>query len=137
MLYENVDKLVQYGINKGLIEDSDRIYTRNIILDLYNEKNYEETVNINQDEDLEVILKELLDEACSRGIIEDSITYRDMFDTKLMNQLMPKPSQVRKEFWEKYKISPQEATDYFYKLSKDSDYIRRYRIKSMVILILL
>ena len=80
-------------------------------------------------EELELILKELLDEAVKRGIIEDSIGYRDLFDTKIMNCLMPRPAQVQETFWKKYEESPQTATDYFYKLSQDSDYIRRYRIK--------
>ena len=70
-----------------------------------------------------------MDEAVKRGIIEDSITYRDLLDTKLMNCLMPRPSQIQEEFWKKYEISPEAATSYYYKLSQDSDYIRRYRIK--------
>ncbi|MGN1266464.1 MAG: UDP-glucose--hexose-1-phosphate uridylyltransferase, partial [Dorea sp.] len=69
-----------------------------------------------------------LDEAVARGIIEDSIVYRDLFDTKLMNCLMPRPSQVQNTFNEKYAQSPEAATDYYYKLSQDSDYIRRYRV---------
>ena len=81
------------------------------------------------DIDLEEVLKGLLDEAVSRGIIEDSVVYRDLFDTKIMNCLMPRPAQVQKEFWDRYEKDPQEATDYFYKLSQDSDYIRRYRVK--------
>ena len=78
---------------------------------------------------LEEVLKELLDEAVERGLIQDSVVYRDLFDTRLMNCLMPRPAQVQNTFWEKYKESPEEATDYFYKLSQDSDYIRRYRVK--------
>ena len=64
-----------------------------------------------------------------RGIIEDSITYRDLFDTKLMNCLMPRPAQIQETFWKEYEKSPEAATAYYYKLSQDSDYIRRYRIK--------
>jgi galT_2: galactose-1-phosphate uridylyltransferase len=59
-------------------------------------------------------LDELLDEAVKRGLIEDSIVYRDLFDTRLMNCLMPRPGQVQKEFWDKYAESPKKATDYFY-----------------------
>ena len=93
------------------------------------EDNYEDIECTSDNRDLEEILKDLLDEAVKRGIIEDSITYRDLFDTKIMNCLMPRPSQIQKEFQEKYNISPEEATSYYYKLSQDSDYIRRYRIK--------
>lgn len=70
-----------------------------------------------------------MDEAVKRGLIEDSIGYRDLFDTKIMNCLVPRPAQVQREFWENYKESPEKATAYFYKLSQDSDYIRRYRVK--------
>lgn len=128
MLNEAIKKLVQYGIDSGLTPESERIYTTNLLLDLFHE---DEFVDVDCDLTqlhLESILKELLDEACSRGIIEDSIVYRDLFDTKLMNCLMPRPSQVQAEFWKRYEVSPKDATDYYYKLSQDSDYIRRYRV---------
>lgn len=104
-------------------------YTTNLLLDLFHEEEYQEPEGTFSGADLEETLRELLDEAVKRGIIEDSIVYRDLFDTRLMNCLMPRPSQVQKEFWERYEESPQKATDYFYKLSQDSDYIRRYRVK--------
>ena len=78
---------------------------------------------------LEDVLADLLDEAVKRGLIEDSVTYRDLFDTRLMNCLVPRPAQIQEKFWEEYKTSPEAATAYYYKLSQDSDYIRRYRIK--------
>ena len=81
------------------------------------------------DPDLEETLNELLDDAAKRGLLEhNSVVYRDLFDTKLMDCLMPRPGEVVKKFEELYAKSPQEATDYFYKLSQDSNYIRRYRI---------
>jgi UDPglucose--hexose-1-phosphate uridylyltransferase len=129
MLYENIKKLVQYGINTGLVPECERIYTTNLLLDLFQESDYEDVDCDLSDIELEEVLKNLLDEACKRGIIEDSIGYRDLFDTRIMNCLMPRPSQVQKEFWEKYQKSPKEATDYFYELSQNSDYIRRYRVK--------
>ncbi len=128
MFFENIKKLVQYGINTGLTPECERIYTTNLLLELFNEDNYEDTDIEGKEIELEVVLKELLDEAVARGIIEDSIVYRDLFDTKMMNCLMPRPAQVQAEFAKKYEASPVEATDYFYKLSQDSDYIRRYRI---------
>lgn len=128
-LYKNIKKLVEYGIQTGLTPECERIYTTNLLLDLFHEDSYEE-VEINPSElVLEEILKELLDEACQRGIIEDSITYRDLFDTKLMNCLMPRPAQIQERFWNAYAVSPEQATEFYYKFSQDSDYIRRYRIK--------
>ena len=129
MFFGNIKKLVQYGINTGLIPECERIYTTNLLLDLFKEDNYEDVDIEGAKIDLEKILKGLLDEAVARGIIEDSIVYRDLFDTKIMNCLMPRPAQVQAEFAKRYEVSPEAATDYFYKLSQDSDYIRRYRIK--------
>lgn len=128
MLSENIKRLVQYGIDAGLTPECERIYTTNLLLELFHEDDYEE-VEVNGGKELEEILGELLDEACSRGIIENSVVYRDLFDTKMMNCLMPRPAQVQETFWKKYEESPEAATDYYYKLSQDSDYIRRYRVK--------
>lgn len=128
MLSDSIKKLVQYGIQTGLTPECERIYTTNLLLELFQEDEYEDTDCGLSGIVLEDVLKELLDEACSRGIIEDSIVYRDLFDTKLMNCLMPRPAQIQKEFWELYRTSPRAATEYYYKLSQDSDYIRRYRV---------
>ena len=129
MIYESINKLVQYGINTGLTPESERVYTTNLLLDLLKEDSYEDVSCDPDNLVLEDMLKDLLDGAVRRGIIEDSITYRDLFDTKLMNCLMPRPAQIQDQFWNKYEDSPETATDYYYKLSQDSDYIRRYRIK--------
>ena len=129
MLYENIKKLVEYGIQTGLTPESERIYTTNLLLDLFHEDSYEDLPVETDNLDLEEILKNLLDEAVKRELIEDSVVYRDLFDTRLMNCLLPRPSQVHATFWEKYNSSPQEATAYYYKFSQDSDYIRRYRVK--------
>ena len=129
MFYTNIKKLVQYGVDTGLMPECERNYATNLLLDLLQESNYEERDISGEDIVLEDVLKALLDEAVSRGIIEDGIGYRDLFDTKLMNCLVPRPSQVQTEFSKKYEESAKDATDYFYKLSQDSDYIRRYRIQ--------
>ena len=129
MLFENIKKLVEYGIQTGLTPECERIYTTNLLLEIFKEDNYEDTEIDAENLELEDILKNLLDEAVSRGLIEDSVVYRDLFDTKLMNCLLPRPAQIQREFKEKYDISSEEATKYYYKLSQDSDYIRRYRIK--------
>lgn len=127
MLSENIAALVQYGIETGLVPACEKIYTTNLLLDLFHEDDYEEP-SVIPAKPLEAILKDLLDIAVKRELIPDSIAYRDLFDTRLMNCLVPRPSQVQQLFWEKYKHSPIEATEYFYKLSQDSDYIRRYRV---------
>ena len=139
-VYENIENLVQYGIQTGLVEIEDRIYTTNQLLAALQLEEYEscdagtviEKPFYANGENLEEILKVLLDYACEAGIIEDNITARDLFDTKLMGLLMPRPSEVIKKFHDLYEKSPKEATDYYYKLSQDSDYIRRYRIKKDV-----
>ena len=129
MLSESIKKLVQYGVESGITPECERIYTTNLLLDVFGESEYTEPEAEYAKINLEEVLNELLDEAVKRGIIEDSIVYRDLFDTKLMNCLMPRPAQVQKEFWDAYKEDPEKATDYFYKLSQDSNYIRRYRVK--------
>ncbi len=128
MVYEAIKKLVTYGMETGLISDEEKIYSTNLILDVLKLDDYEEPEENYEKVELEPVLKELLDYAVERGLIEDSVVYRDLFDTRLMNCLMPRPSQVIKTFNEKYAVSPKEATDYYYKLSRDSDYIRRYRV---------
>ena len=129
MFFTNIKKLVQYGIDTGLTPECERVYTTNLLLDAFGEENYEDRDIEGQSIELEEILQCLLEEAVRRGIIEDSIVYRDLFDTKLMNCLMPRPAQVQEEFARRYAVSPKEATDYYYQLSRDSDYIRRYRVK--------
>lgn len=128
MVYEAIKKLVTYGTETGLISEEERIYSTNLILDVLKLDDYEEPQENYEGVELQPVLKELLDYAVSKGLIEDSVVYRDLFDTRLMNCLMPRPSQVIKTFKEKYAVSPKEATDYYYKLSQDSDYIRRYRV---------
>lgn len=129
MLNKNIRDLVEYGLRTGLVPACERNYTINLLLDLFREDEYTEPAEAPVCEDLEQILKGLLDEAVQRGIIEDSIGCRDLFDTKIMNCLMPRPAQVQETFWKRYEESPEAATDYFYQLSQNSDYIRRYRIK--------
>ncbi len=132
MISEKIKQLVEYGVANGLVEPEDRIYTTNLLLEMLKQDAYEEpgeVAAIETPQDLEAVLKTLLDYAVEQGIIEtDSVVLRDLFDTKLMNALLPRPSQVIRTFWEKYAISPKEATDYYYAFSKATDYIRTYRV---------
>lgn len=127
MIYQAIASLVQYGIDTGLTDASERIYARNLLLDLLREDGYEDAPPY-QDAALADLLKELTDIAAGRGIIADSTESRDMFDAKLMNCLMPRPSQVTKVFQTLYASSPEAATEYYYRFSGDSNYIRRDRI---------
>lgn len=130
MGYEAVKKLVKYGLDTGLITEEDKIYATNLILDVLKLDEYEELEAELDEMSLEETLTELMDDAHTRGVLsEDSIVYRDLFDTRLMNCLMPRPGEVICKFWDIYNHqSPEAATDYYYKLSQDSDYIRRYRV---------
>ena len=96
MLNENIKKLVQYGIETGLMPACEKNYTTNLLLDVFKEEEYTEPEEDYQDIQLEEVLAALLDEAVKRGLIEDSIVYRDLFDTRLMNCLMPRPARFRK-----------------------------------------
>lgn len=132
MIYDSIKKLMVYALDKGLIEKEDVIYTQNMIIDALGLDEYVDSGNEFHDVDLEETLSELLDYAAENGIIENSPVYRDLFDTKLMGLLTERPSSVIRKFNALYKKSPEEATDYFYKFSCDTDYIRRYRIKKDV-----
>ena len=127
MINTYIAALAEYGLKTGLITADDRIFAVNSILAALDLDDYEEPENIPHME-LEEILKGLLDFACSKNIIPDSIAYRDLFDTKLMACLTPRPSEVIAKFKADYAVSPVTATDNYYKLSRDTDYIRRYRI---------
>ena len=141
MIQTDIRKLVSYGVHTGLVTKEDVIFTTNKLLELFKLDELEdvdaaeetdeagEKGNM-QPEELEAVLGRMMDYAYEQGIMtENSIVYRDLFDTKIMSMLMPRPSEVISKFEELYeKKSPQAATDYYYKLSCDSDYIRRYRI---------
>ncbi len=128
-LYEGILRLTEYGIKNGLIEEEDRVYIINRFLEIFGVDEFEE-VKITGDCKLAEILNSLTDVALSMGLLEnDGITQRDLFDTKLMGVLTPLPSSVIKEFWTLYKNDPKLATDFFYKLSQDTNYIRRDRVK--------
>lgn len=128
MIYESIKKLITYGLTTGLILPEEKIYTTNLLLDVLKLDDYEEPDTDYTDICLEGTLKELLDYAITQGLCEDSIVHKDLFDARIMNCLMPRPAEVIRTFFEKYQHSPVEATNYYYKLSQDSDYIRRYRV---------
>ncbi|MCI9428321.1 MAG: UDP-glucose--hexose-1-phosphate uridylyltransferase [Eubacterium sp.] len=141
MIQERVLDLVDYGLATGLIEEADKCFTTNRLLELFGLDELEDDIAAAHkkkdgltreaaEASLEDILKDMLDYAYENGIAkENSIVYRDLLDTKIMSLLTPRPSEVIAKFQKLYEKDPKEATDYFYTLSRDTDYIRRYRIK--------
>ena len=130
MISTAIQQLVNYGLDTGLILPDDEIYIRNQLLMTMQLDDFTAPEGEVCYTDLESILKTLVDDAVARGVCEDNSTARDLFDTKLMGVLTPRPSIVRANFEERYESEgPQAATDWFYKFSQDTDYIRRYRIK--------
>ena len=128
MLSGDIKRLVNYGIESGLMDECERIYATNLLLDCFKEDEYVDEDVSGKSTELEDILSDLLAEAVKRGLCEDSVVYRDLFDTRLMNCLTPRPAEVQRVFFEKYKESPQAATDYFFNLSRKSNYIRTARV---------
>ena len=122
-----IDSLVSYAMNTGLAEPCDHMVLVNRLLDLLGLDAYTPSEEP-QSEDLEEILGAMLDYACEKGLCDDNITARDLFDTRIMGALTPMPREVIRTFREKYAVNPVEATDWYYQFSCDTDYIRRYRI---------
>lgn len=128
----DIRKLVAYGVGAGLVPTEDIVFTTNRLLELFGLDELEDADNsVTMDvSELEEVLGRMCDFAYEKGLMaENTVTYRDLFDTKIMSMLMPRPSEVIHKFWELYeKESPEAATDYYYSLSCDSNYIRRYRV---------
>ncbi|MBO5031216.1 MAG: UDP-glucose--hexose-1-phosphate uridylyltransferase [Lachnospiraceae bacterium] len=135
MITENIANLVNYGIAAGLLNEADKIYTTNRLLELFGIEEYEEPAQLDDITnpaayDLESLLQEMLGYAAEQGLMpDDSIVYRDLFDTKIMGCLVPRPSEVIDTFQKLYDEKGAEAaTDWYYNFSQNTDYIRRYRI---------
>lgn len=128
MLDFYIKQLVDYGVSSGLIPENERVYSTNLLLEIYGKDNFSDLDISETSLPLDEILNNLLDIAVDEGLIEDSVTYRDLFDTKLMNCITPRPSQLQNRFWFLYETSPKEATDFYYDFSQNTNYIRRDRI---------
>ena len=122
-----LDSLVSYAMNRGLAEPEDHQVLLNRLLDLLRKDDYTPSDEA-QTEDLEEILAGILDYAVEKGLCDDGVTARDLFDTRIMGALTPMPREVIRTFREKYARDPAAATDWYYRFSGDTDYIRRYRI---------
>ena len=122
-----IDSLVSYAMNRGLAEPVDHYVLVNRLLDILRKDDYTPS-DEPQSEDLEEILAGILDYAVEKGLCEDNITARDIFDTRIMGAITPMPREVIRSFRERYAQSPEAATEWYYRFSCDTDYIRRYRI---------
>ena len=122
-----IDSLVSYAMNRGLAEPVDHYVLVNRLLDILRKDDYTPT-DEPQSEDLEEILAGILDYAVEKGLCEDNITARDIFDTRIMGAITPMPREVIRTFRERYAQSPEAATEWYYRFSCNTDYIRRYRI---------
>ena len=127
-----IKSLVRYAIREHLISPLDEKWAINRLLERMKMDSFDMDAEVYESESLENLLKVLLDYACENGLCEDSVVYRDLFDTKIMGVLTPRPSRVIEKFFEFYKSSPQEATKYFYHVARRSNYIREYRIRNDV-----
>ncbi len=131
MIDSQIKALISYAVANGLIEESDKVYCTNAVIHLLKKDEFDHSCEEANGE-INVILDALCNYAIGKGIIEDSIVYRDLFDTAIMGVLTPRPSQVIDKFGRLYSESPEKATDYYYKLSGDTNYIRRDRIDKIL-----
>ena len=131
MIDSYIKALVSYAAKNGLIEESDKVYCTNAVMYLLKRDEFDGSCE-EAKEEINTVLDTLCDYAVEKGIIEDSIVYRDLFDTAIMGVLTPRPSQVIEKFKSLYAESPEKATDYYYKLSGDTNYIRRDRIAKIL-----
>ncbi len=128
MINEAITQLINYAVKNGIIENEDRSYATNRVLEVLALDGYEPSENAPEKE-IHEILSVMCDYAVAKGMIEDGVVFRDLFDTKIMGSIMPRPSEVISKFNSLYEGSPKAATDWYYKLSCDSNYIRRDRIR--------
>ncbi len=129
MIDNAVSKLAAYALQTGLIEECDYTWAVNTILDALKLDSYTDPKQEWGEIELAPVLEELLDDAHARGVLtENSVVYRDLFDTELMGRLTPRPALVTNLFQKLCEKSPKKATDWYYKFSQDTNYIRRDRI---------
>ena len=129
MIYKAIDRLIGYGLKKGLLEKEDIDYIRNKLLYTLCLPSYEGNGEIGEcKEELCDILSDIIGVARDKGLVSDSITEQDLFDTKIMDCLLGRPSEIVRKFDELLKKSPKEATDWYYDFSKATNYIREDRI---------
>ena len=128
MIFKAVETLISYGIRNGLISDEDKYVVRNQLMEVLQLDNRTECEPDNEKDDIDGILKPIVDYACEKGIISDTVNSRDLFDTKVMGILTPMPREVNASFKAYYAEGAERATDWYYDFSKKLNYVRAGRI---------
>lgn len=129
-IYFEIDRLVQYALDKCLIEKEDIIFARNRIMDVLKIDTYKKDYDLELVyENVEEILDKILEWAVSNGNIENTVTERELLDSNIMGSFIKRPSEITKEFYALYNENPKKATDAYYKFSGDTNYIRKERVK--------
>lgn len=133
MINEYINELVAYGLNQGLVDPEDEVYVTNRLLELFQLTEHEGTAKeVRSGRELSQILNDMLEYACRQGMLEEeTITEKDLFDTKIMGILTPHPSVVRRQFWDKYNISPKAATDFIISLARQQIMLEKIELQRM------
>lgn len=129
MIYDVLQELINYGIKNNLIEKEDEIVVRNQLIDTIGLESWENPEKISETRSVQKILDDIIEYSCKNGIIPETNASKDLFDTKIMGIFTPLPSSVRKKFYSEYENSPKNATEWYYKFSKDVNYVRSERIE--------
>ncbi len=129
MIYDVLQELINYGIKNNLIEKEDEIVVRNQLIDTVGLESWESSEKISETRSIQKILDDIIEYSCKNGIIPETNASKDLFDTKIMGIFTPLPSSVRKKFYSEYENSPKNATEWYYKFSKDVNYVRSERIE--------
>ena len=129
MIYDVLQELINYGIKNNLIEKEDEIVVRNQLIDTIGLESWENPEKISETRSIQKILDDIIEYSCKNGIIPETNASKDLFDTKIMGVFTPLPSSVRKKFYSEYENSPKNATEWYYKFSKDVNYVRSERIE--------
>ena len=129
MIYDVLQELINYGIKNNLIEKEDEIVVRNQLIDTIGLESWENPEKISETRSIQKILDDIIEYSCKNGIIPETNASKDLFDTKIMGIFTPLPSSVRKKFYSEYENSPKNATEWYYKFSKDVNYVRSERIE--------
>ncbi|MBO1911729.1 hypothetical protein J4G37_43955, partial [Microvirga sp. 3-52] len=132
MIYQHIGGLLQKGIDTKLIEKADQIYVRNQVLALLKLESFPEINTHKTDDTIPNLLEKIITYAVENNVIENVFDDKEILSANIMNCFVARPSVINSTFQKKYELSPEDATDYFYELSKNSNYIQMNRIQKNI-----